>query len=66
MLLLCSKKLIPVNTILCEISGFQSGDYEEYRLLGCGAVSLLCKTDVSEELIASFFRIEKSASKEPA
>jgi hypothetical protein len=27
----------------CKIWGFQGGDYEECRLLGCGAVWILCK-----------------------
>jgi hypothetical protein len=27
-----------VVILLCEISGFHGDDYEEYRLLGCGAV----------------------------
>jgi hypothetical protein len=40
-------------------------DYEECRLLGCGAVVIVW-TDVSEESIASIFRVEKSASEEPA
>jgi hypothetical protein len=28
----------PSQLILCKIRGFHGGDYEEYRLLGCGAV----------------------------
>jgi hypothetical protein len=30
------------NYELCRIWGFHSGDYEEYRLLGCGAVYKIC------------------------
>jgi hypothetical protein len=26
------------QNVICKISGFHSGDYEELRLLGCGAV----------------------------
>jgi hypothetical protein len=39
-------------------------DNEECRLLGCGAVDLVW-TDVSEERIASIFKVGKSASEEP-
>jgi hypothetical protein len=36
--------------MLCTVWRFHSGDYEEYRLLGCDIVLLLLGTDVSEEL----------------
>jgi hypothetical protein len=35
------------------------GDYEEYGLLGCNAVYLRVQSDVSEELIASIFKVEE-------
>jgi hypothetical protein len=37
--------------MLCEISGFHGGEYEECRLLGCYVA--LVRTDVSDERIAS-------------
>jgi hypothetical protein len=37
-------------------------EYEERRLLGCGAVWILLRTDVSEESAASTFRVEKYAN----
>jgi hypothetical protein len=51
-----------MKSILCKIWGFHSGDYEECRLLGCDAVW----TEVSEEYIASIFRVEISASEKTA
>jgi hypothetical protein len=30
-----------ISCLLCKISGFHGGDYEEWRLLGCYAVWLL-------------------------
>jgi hypothetical protein len=38
--------------MLCKISGFYCGDYEECRLLGCCVA--LVRTDVSEERIAYY------------
>jgi hypothetical protein len=32
--------------------------YEEYRLLGCGAVWVLLDTDSSEEHLTSIFRVD--------
>jgi hypothetical protein len=45
--------------ILCKIWGFHGGDYEEWRLLGCYAVLLLLKIDVSEEISASIIRVTR-------
>jgi hypothetical protein len=39
--------------------GFHSGDYEEWRLLGCYAVWLLLRTDVSEERCATFIMVTR-------
>jgi hypothetical protein len=39
--------------VTCKILGFHGGDYEECCLLGCYAVWLLLRTDVSEEPGAS-------------
>jgi hypothetical protein len=39
------------STTTCRIRGFHGGDYEAYRLPGCG--------DVSEEHVASIFRVEE-------
>jgi hypothetical protein len=43
----------------CKISGFHGGDYEEWRLLRWYALVALVRTDVSEELIASFIRVTR-------
>jgi hypothetical protein len=42
-----------LQTIRVRFEVFNGGDYEEWRLLGCYAVWLLLKTDVSEEPSAS-------------
>jgi hypothetical protein len=44
----------------CRLYGFQSGDYEECRLLMWRCVDQV-RTDVSEERVVSIFRVEKSA-----
>jgi hypothetical protein len=36
-----------------RISGFQGGDYEEWRLLGCDAVWLLCRLLVAASVVPS-------------
>jgi hypothetical protein len=38
--------------MLCKILYFHGGDYEECRLVGCHAVWLLLRFDVSEERAA--------------
>jgi hypothetical protein len=38
--------------------GRKANKHEEYRLLGCDTVCLV-KTDVSEEVIASIFRVKR-------
>jgi hypothetical protein len=43
--------------MLCKVWSFQDRDYEEYRLLGCGAHIRLVTTDVSEEYIASVLAV---------
>jgi hypothetical protein len=43
---------------LCKILGFHGGDYAEWSLLGCYAGGSL-RTDVSEELSASFNRVTR-------
>jgi hypothetical protein len=48
----------------CRILGFHGGDYEECRLLGCGAVWILVKTDVSGKPVASIFTEEKILERE--
>jgi hypothetical protein len=45
--------------MLCKIWGFHDNDYEEWRLLGCYAVWLVLRTEVSEELSASFIRVTR-------
>jgi hypothetical protein len=35
------------------------GDYEEWRLLGCYTAMALVKTDILEELSASFIRVTR-------
>jgi hypothetical protein len=45
--------------MLCKTSGFHGGGYEECRLLGCYAVWVLGRTDVSEELIAFIIRVTR-------
>jgi hypothetical protein len=49
-------------TRTCRIWGFQSGGFEEYHLLEWRRVVRWNSTDVSEELIASIFRVEKIGS----
>jgi hypothetical protein len=44
--------------ITFRICGFHSGGYEEC-LLDCGAMRDLVRIDVSEELVASVFRVEE-------
>jgi hypothetical protein len=43
--------------LIFKIWGFHGGDYEESHLLGCRCV-VLVGTDISEECIASIFRLE--------
>jgi hypothetical protein len=38
---------------------FLPDGHEGYRLLGCGAAWGLVRTDVSEERVASFFKVER-------
>jgi hypothetical protein len=54
-----TKFYITIQIIVVKIWGFHGGDCEVCRILG------LVWTDVSEERIASIFRVEKSASEEP-
>jgi hypothetical protein len=49
------KYQIKTKINICKIWGLQGGDYEECRLLGCGAV----KTDVSEERVTLIFMVEE-------
>jgi hypothetical protein len=42
-----------------KIWGFHSGDYEEWRLLGCYAVWLLYEPTFSKELSAYFIRVTR-------
>jgi hypothetical protein len=49
----------PRMIILFRIWGVHGTDYEEYRLLGCGAVCDLVRTDVSAERVAFIFRVEQ-------
>jgi hypothetical protein len=49
----------PSRLMLCKVSGFHSGDYEECRLPGCYAVWLFARTDVSEEHTASIIRVTR-------
>jgi hypothetical protein len=39
--------------------GYHGGDYEECSLLGCDAVWLLLRTDVTEESIVSIISVER-------
>jgi hypothetical protein len=48
---------VETSRITVKISGFHGDDYEECHLLGCHRVVLVA-TDVSEELIASIFRVK--------
>jgi hypothetical protein len=43
---------------VCNIWGFHGCDYEECRLLGCGAICLV-KTGVSETRAVSVFKVER-------
>jgi hypothetical protein len=54
------------TSLLCKIWGFHSGDYEKMPSSGMWRRVDLVWTDVSEERIVFVFRVEKSASKEPA
>jgi hypothetical protein len=47
----------PENFVLCKIWGFDGGDYEECRLLGCLDLMALVRTDVSEEFSAPIIRL---------
>jgi hypothetical protein len=49
--------------MLSKIRGFHDGDYEEWRFLGCYAVSLV-RTDVSEEATVSIIRMEEMSELE--
>jgi hypothetical protein len=50
--------ILPFHTV-CKIWGFHGGDYEEWCLLGCYASVALVRTDISEELSASFIRVTR-------
>jgi hypothetical protein len=39
---------------ICKIWGFHSGDYEECRLLGCGAVYILCEPTFRRNVMPPF------------
>jgi hypothetical protein len=46
------------NNVLVRLEVFYGGDYEECRLLGCGALQILCEPTI--------FKVEKSAGEETA
>jgi hypothetical protein len=47
-----------LQILICKIWRFHGGDYEEWCLVGCYAVALV-RTDVSDELSASFIRVTR-------
>jgi hypothetical protein len=51
-------RFLKLNSV-CKICGFHGGDCEKCCLLGCYAVWVLLRTDVSEELSASFIRVRR-------
>jgi hypothetical protein len=50
---------VVVHAWTSRIWSFHGGDYEECRLLGCDAVWLLLRTDVSEERITYIIRVKR-------
>jgi hypothetical protein len=48
-----------IVTVLFRIGVVYGGDHKDCRLPGCGIVWVYYKTDVSEERVASIFRVEE-------